>query len=185
MDWRRVNPSWSNAATFHPHEEDGVSGLLEQGPHVWRYEAAPPQKMQTYREPHAARTPASRPAASRPTGASTSVDALATAEAAAGSSSSQRPVPSRPTGDSTPVDACATAQAAAGSSSSQRSESYKTCHAAFDPTDYGPDYLRLTKGDRIQELEAPTETEGWAYGRLVSGDGRRSPPGWYPYAYAA
>ena len=62
--------------------------------------------------------------------------------------------------------------------------SKKTCCADFDPTPYGPDYLRLTAGDVIQDVEPPEAAEGWAYGSLVLADGRRSEPGWYPHSYA-
>ena len=61
---------------------------------------------------------------------------------------------------------------------------YKTCCAAFDPTPYGPEYLRLTEGDVIQDVEPPIAAEGWAYGSLVLADGGRSEPGWYPPAHA-
>ena len=58
--------------------------------------------------------------------------------------------------------------------------SKKTCCADFDPTPYGLDYLRLTAGDVIQDVEPPEAAEGWAYGSQVLADGERSKPGWYP-----
>ena len=154
VDWSPVCRRWSKAATFRPHAENGVTGLEEQGHHFWRYERAATQKMQENRRSHEARTPKSRS------------------------------VPSRPPGASTPDDDVATAKTAALSSPTQRPGSYKTCLAAFDPTPYGPEYLRLTEGDVIQDVEAPVAPEGWAYGSLVLADGGRSEPGWYPHAYA-
>ena len=154
VDWSRVCRHWSKAAIFRPHIENGVPGLEEQGLHFWRYERAATQKMQENRRSHEARTPKSRS------------------------------VPSRPPGASTPHDDVATAKTAALSSPSQRPGSYKTCFAAFDPTPYGPEYLRLTEGDVIQDVEPPMAGEGWAYGRLVHADGGRSEPGWYPDTYA-
>ena len=154
VDWSPVCRRWSKAATFRPHIENGVPGLEEQGLHFWRYERAATQKMQESRRSHEARTPKSRS------------------------------VPSRPPGASTPDDDVATAKTAALSSPTQRPGSYKTCLAAFDPAPYGLEYLRLTVGDVIQDVEAPVASEGWAYGRLVLADDRRSSPGWYPQAYA-
>ena len=61
---------------------------------------------------------------------------------------------------------------------------YKTCVAAFDPAEYGADYLTLSEKDFVEELETPTAAEGWAFGRIVYADGRRSEPGWYPPAFA-
>ena len=61
---------------------------------------------------------------------------------------------------------------------------YKTCVAAFDPAEYGAEYLTLSERDFVEELEAPTAAEGWAFGRIVYADGRRSEPGWYPPAFA-
>ena len=49
---------------------------------------------------------------------------------------------------------------------------------------YGPEYLRLTAGAVIEELEPPVDPEDWAYGSLVLADGGRSEPGWYPPAHA-
>ena len=110
--------------------------------------------IQDHGRSHPARTPTSRPAASRPTGASTTEAVVATAKTAALPAPSQRP------------------------------GSNKTCFAAFDPTPYGPEYLRLTEGDVIQDVEPPMAAEGWAYGSLVLADGGRSEPGWYPHTYA-
>ena len=56
--------------------------------------------------------------------------------------------------------------------------------AAFDPAEYGAEYLTLSERDFVEELEAPTAAEGWAFGRIVYADGRRSEPGWYPPAFA-
>ena len=154
VDWSPVCRRWGKAATFRAHVENGVRGLEEQAQHFWRYEGAAAQNVQDNRRSHQARTPKSRPAPSRPTGASTTDDFVATAQTAALPSPSQRP------------------------------GSYKTCFAAFDPTPYGPEYLRLTEGDVIQDVEPPMAAEGWAYGSLVLADGGRSEPGWYPHTYA-
>ena len=62
--------------------------------------------------------------------------------------------------------------------------SNKICFADFDPTPYGPEYIRLTEGDVIQDVEPPMAAEGWAYGSLVLADGGRSAPGWYPHSFA-
>ena len=78
---------------------------------------------------------------------------------------------------SAPDDDVATAKTAALSSPPQRPGTYKTCLAAFDPAPYGLEYLRLTVGDVIQDVEAPVAPEGWAYGSLVLADDSRSPPG--------
>ena len=61
---------------------------------------------------------------------------------------------------------------------------YKTCIAAFDPAEYGAEYLKLSERDFVEELDAPTAAEGWAFGRIVYADGGRSEPGWYPPAFA-
>ena len=61
---------------------------------------------------------------------------------------------------------------------------YKTCVAAFDPAEYGAEYLTLSEKDSVEELDAPIAAEGWAFGRLVYADGGRSEPGWYPPAFA-
>ena len=36
----------------------------------------------------------------------------------------------------------------------------------------------------VEELDAPTAAEGWAFGRIVYADGGRSEPSWYPPAFA-
>ena len=48
----------------------------------------------------------------------------------------------------------------------------------------GKDIWFLSPTNKIPGVEAPVASEGWAYGRLVLADDRRSPPGWYPQAYA-
>ena len=154
VDWSPVCPRWSKAATFRAHVENGVAGLEEQGRHLWRYEGGAAQNMLDNRRSQEARTPKSRPG------------------------------PSRPTGASTPHDDVATASTAALSSPSQCPASYKTCLAAFDTTPYNREYLRFTVGDRIEDVEPPVAPDGWAYGRLLLADGRRSAAGWYPPAYA-
>ena len=81
-------------------------------------------------------------------------------------------------------DATAKVAALAPTSRDPVSGSRKTCFADFDPTPYGPEYLRLTQGDVIQDVEPLVAAEGWAYGSLVLADGGRSDPGWYPHSYA-
>ena len=61
---------------------------------------------------------------------------------------------------------------------------YKTCVAAFDPAEYGAEYLTLSEHDFVEEIEAPTAPEGWAFGRIVYADGGHSEPGWYLPAFA-
>ena len=59
----------------------------------------------------------------------------------------------------------------------------KVCLATFDPIDYGAEYLALAVGDSVEEMQAPTLGEGWAYGRVVHADGGRSECGWFPPAF--
>ena len=59
----------------------------------------------------------------------------------------------------------------------------KVCLATFDPTAYGVQYLALNVGDSVEEMNAPTLGEGWAYGRVVYADGGRSECGWFPPAF--
>ena len=56
----------------------------------------------------------------------------------------------------------------------------KTCIAAFAPHEYGSEYVMLTRGDRIQERNAPTSDESWSFGIVIYADGWRSEPGWHP-----
>ena len=83
VDWSPVCRRWGKAATFRAHVENGVRGLEEQAQHFWRYEGAAAQNVQVNRRSHQACTPKSRPAPSRPTGASTTDDVVATAKTAA------------------------------------------------------------------------------------------------------
>ena len=154
VDWSPVSRRWGEAATFRAHVEKGVRGFEEQRKHFWRYESEATQNVPLHQRSHQACTPKSRPALSRPTGASTTDEGVTTAQTAAWPSSSQRP------------------------------GSYKTCIADFDPTPYGDDYLSLTYGDSIEDVEPPVPAEGWAYGSLVLANGARSKPGWYPHTYA-
>ena len=59
----------------------------------------------------------------------------------------------------------------------------KVCLATFDPTAYGVQYLALNVGDSVEEMNAPTLGEGWAYGRVLYADGGRSECGWFPPAF--
>ena len=72
----------------------------------------------------------------------------------------------------------------ASAPTTERPKSYKICLQDFDPTLYGHDYLRLTAGDKIQDVEPPEHSEEWAYGCLLLADERLSPPAWYPRAFA-
>ena len=154
VDWSPVCRHWSKAATFRPHIENGVPGLEEQGLHFWRYEPAATQKTQESSQSLQTRTP------------------------------KPRSIPSPWPGASTPHDDVATTKTPAFSSPTERPKSYKICVAGFDPEPYGLEYLRLTVGDKIQDVEAPEDCEEWATGRLVLADDRLSPPGWYPRAFA-
>ena len=78
---------------------------------------------------------------------------------------------------SAPDDDVATAKTPASSSPTERPKSYKICLQDFDPTLYGHDYLRLTAGDMIRDVDSPEESEDWAYGRLLLPDNRLSAPG--------
>ena len=42
----------------------------------------------------------------------------------------------------------------------------------------------MSRTNKIQGVDAPVASEGWAYGRLGLADDRRSSPGWYPQAFA-
>ena len=155
VDWRPVCRRWCRAAIFRAHVDNGVPGLIEQGRHFWRYEGAAGQSVERGRGSHEAGAPNSRPVGSRPTGAST------------------------------PQEVVATAQSAAVASSSQRTAAYHTCLASFDPTTYGGEYMKLTQGDMIEELDESMASEGWAYGRVVLPEGGLSKPGWYPQNHVA
>ena len=180
VDWSPVCRRWGKAATFRAHVENGVRGLEEQAQHFWRYEGAAAQNVQDNQRSHQARTPKSRAAPPRPTGASTTDDFVERTKTAALPSPSQRSV-SMLRND---FDATAKVAALAPTSRVPVSGSNKTCFADFDPTPYGPEYLRLTQGDVIQDVRPTMAAEGWAYGSLVLADGGRSAPGWYPHSYA-
>ena len=206
VDWSRVCRHWSNAAIFRRHIDNGVPGLEEQGLHFWRYECAATQKTRESSESLDARTPKPRSIPSPWPGASTPQDDVATTKTPASSSTTERPksykicvagfdpepygppqprsIPSPWPGASTPHDDVATTKTPASSSATKRSKSYKICVQDFDPEPYGLDYLRLAVGDNIQDVEAPEASEDWAYGRVVLAEGRLSPPGWYPQAFA-
>ena len=173
VDWRRVCSHWCEAATFRAHSENGVKGLEEQGKHFWRYAGAAAQNVQDNQRSHQARTPKSRPAPWRPTGASTTDDFVERTKTAALPSPSQRSV------SMLRSDFDATAKVAALAPTSR-----VTCFADFDPTPYGSEYLRLTQGDVIQDVKPTVAVEGWAYGSRVLADGSLSDPGWYPHSYA-
>ena len=180
VDWRPVCSHWCEAATFRAHSENEVKGLEEQGKHFWRFQSAAAQNVQDNQRSHQARTPQSRAAPPRPTGASTTDDFVERTKTAALPSPSQRTV-SMLRND---FDATAKVAALAPTSRVPVSGSNKTCFADFDPTPYGPEYLRLIQGDVIQDVEPTMAAEGWAYGSRVLADGRLSDPGWYPHSYA-
>ena len=60
---------------------------------------------------------------------------------------------------------------------------FKVALATFEPAEYGANYLALSAGDYVEEIGAPEPGEGWAYGRIVSTDGERSEPAWYPPSF--
>ena len=180
VDWRPVNWRWGKAATFRAHNENGERGLEEQGKHFWRFQSAAAQNVQDHQRSHQARTPQSRAAPPRPTGASTTDDFVERTKTAALPSPSQRSV-SMLRND---FDATAKVAALAPTSRVPVSGSNKTCFADFDPTPYGSEYLRLTQGDVIQDVKPTMAAEGWAYGSRVLADGSLSDPGWYPHSYA-
>ena len=176
VDWRRVCSHWCEAATFRAHSENGVKGLEEQGKHFWRYAGAAAQNVQDNQRSHQARTPKSRVAPPRPTGASTTDAGVARPKTAA------LPPPSPRRVSMLHIDSDATAKDAtpAPTLCDPVPGSKKTCCADFDPAPYGPDYLRLTAGDEIQDVKPPEAAQGWAYGSRVLAHGERSKPGWYP-----
>ena len=57
---------------------------------------------------------------------------------------------------------------------------FKVALASFEPAEYGTNYLALSEGDCVEGVDAPAAGQGWAYGRIVSTEGRRSEPGWHP-----
>ena len=176
VDWSPVCRRWGKAATFRAHVENGVRGLEEQAQHFWRYEGAAAQNVQDNQRSHQARTPKSRPAPSRPTGASTTDAGVARPKTAALPS----PSPRRVSMLHIDFDATAKDAALAPTLCDPVPGSKKTCCADFDPAPYGPDYLRLTAGDEIQDVKPPEAAQGWAYGSRVLAHGERSKPGWYP-----
>ena len=52
--------------------------------------------------------------------------------------------------------------------------------AAFDGTEYGPDYLCLQKGDRVAPSPHAEEGNGWSFGRSLE----TQEEGWYPTKFA-
>ena len=176
VDWRSVCRRWGKAATFRAHDENGVRGLEEQAKHFWRCEGAAAQNVQDNQRSHQARTPKSGAAPPRPTGASTTDAGVARPQTAALPS----PSPRRVSMLHIDFDATAKDAALAPTLCDPVPGSKKTCCAGFDPTPYGLDYLGLTAGDVIQDVEPPEDPGGWAYGSQVLADGERSKPGWYP-----
>ena len=179
VNWSRVNEHWSSAAIFRAHREPGAEGLLEQHRHFWCYAGPAAQTSRNNQGSQQASKSSHTPP--RPTGASPTDAGVSQAKTGA------EPSPSTPLRirDASTTGVCVpTAQTAAVPSPSQRPGPYKTCCAAFDSTEYGPEYLRLTEGDVIQDVEPPEDSEEWAYGRLLLADDRLSPPGWYPRAFA-
>ena len=60
---------------------------------------------------------------------------------------------------------------------------FKVALATFEPAEYGANYLALSVGDYVEDIGAPEPGEGWACGRIVSTDGARSEPAWYPPSF--
>ena len=179
VNWSRVNRHWSNAAIFRAHAEHGVEGLEEQDRHFWRYEGPAAQTIRNNQGSQQASKSSHTPP--RPTGASPTDAGVPHAKSAA------VPSPSTPLRlrDASTTDVCVpTAKTAAVPSASLDPKSYKTCIVDFDPHEYGSEYLRLTKGVKIKDLDPPVSCEGWAYGSLVFIDGGLSEPGWYPPSHA-
>ena len=52
--------------------------------------------------------------------------------------------------------------------------------AAFDGTEYGPDYLCLQKGNRVAPCPHAEEGNGWSFGRSLE----TQEEGWYPTKFA-
>ena len=179
VNWSRVNQHWSNAAIFRAHAEHGVEGLEEQDRHFWRYEGPAAQTIRNNQGSQQASKSSHTPP--RPTGASP------TDAGASHAKSGAVPSPSTPLRlrDPSTTDVCVpTAKTAAVPSASLDPKSYKTCIVDFDPEEYGSEYLRLTKGVKIKDLDPPEPCEGWAYGSLMFMDGGLSEPGWYPPSHA-
>ena len=130
VDWRPVNWRWGKAATFRAHDENGVRGFEEQSKHFWRCEGAAAQNVQENQRSHQQRTRTSRAEPARPTGASTTDDAVARPKTAALPSPSQSSVSMPYNG----FDATAMVAALAPPSRDPVSGSRKTCFADFDPT---------------------------------------------------
>ena len=80
--------------------------------------------------------------------------------------------------------AVATAKTPAPSEPTECHRSYKICQCKFDWTEYGPEYMLLTVGDKILGVASSEESDGWAYGCKLLADNTLSEPGWYPRAYA-
>ena len=179
VNWSRVNQHWSNAAIFRAHREHGGEGLEEQDRHFWRYEEPAAQTIRNNQGSQQAGKSSHTPP--RPTGASPTDAGVPHAKSAA------VPSPSTPLRlrDASTTDVCVpTAKTAAVPSASLDPKSYKTCIVDFDPQEYGSEYLRLTKGVKIKDLDPPGPSEGWAYGSLMFMDGGLSEPGWYPPSHA-
>ena len=179
VNWSRVCPHWSKAAIFRAHAEHGVEGLEEQDRHFWRYEGPAAQTIRNNQGSQQASKSSHTPP--RPTGASPTDAGVPHAKSAV------VPSPSTPLRlrDASTTDVCVpTAKTAAVPSASLDPKSYKTCIVDFDPQEYGSEYLRLTKGVKIKDLDPPVSCEGWAYGSLMFMDGGLSEPGWYPPSHA-
>ena len=179
VNWSRVNQHWSNAAIFRAHREHGVEGLEEQDRHFWRYEGPAAQTIRNNQGSQQASKSSHTPP--RPTGASPTDAGVSQAKTGA------EPSPSTPLRlrDASTTGVCVpTAKTAAVPSTSLDPKSYKTCIVDFDPQEYGSEYLRLTKGVKIKDLDPPEPCEGWAYGSLMFMDGGLSEPGWYPPSHA-
>ena len=197
VDWSRVCRHWSKAATFHQHSEHGVRGLLEQGRHFWRYDPAATEAMQKI-SPSDPRRTAPSPwsstfapdddAATRKMAPSSSTTAYLKPHLISKPALCNDPygLPkgsaiSSPWPDAFSRDgAVATPKTPASSEPTECHKFYKLCHHKFDSTEYGSDYLQLTVGDRILDVEPPEESDDWAYGRKLLADNSLSQPGWYP-----
>ena len=201
VNWSRVCRYWSKAAAFHQHSANGVRGLLEQGRHFWWYDPAATEEMQ--------KTATSDPRRTVPSGWSSTFapdDDAATRKVAPSSSTTAYLKPhsnSKPALHNDPYGvpqglassspwpdvftrdgAVATAKTPAPSEPTECHRFYKLCQCKFDWTEYGPEYMLLTVGDKILGVGSPEESDDWAYGRKLLADNTLSEPGWYPRAFA-
>ena len=206
VDLRRVCRHWSEAATFLPHVDHGVRGLLEQGLHFWRYDHAATQEMQRISQSHQRRTSESSCVPSPWPSTCAPDENAATKKMAPSSSTTADRKPhtsSRPAlyhdPDGLPEGSAISCQwpgafirggdvpttkTPASSEPTECPKVDKICQRSFDPKEYGPEYMQLTVGDRIRGVSSSEESADWALGCKVLADNTLSKPAWYPRAFA-